>query len=83
MRDYCYLHKYWIDHNFGTGKTYTTTMLKAVEAKWKDEWTLKQIIWMEKRYNKLFRITLKYKEELMGITNPESASNLESTIANS
>ena len=33
LRDYWYLHGYWIDHNFGTCKTCITTMLKAVEAK--------------------------------------------------
>ena len=32
VRDYCYLHGYWIDYNFGTGKSRRTTMLKAVEA---------------------------------------------------
>ena len=83
VRDYCYSHEYWIDHNFGTGKTRTTTMLKAVKAEWNDEWTLEQIIWVERRYDKLSRITRKRKQELTGITNSESIGNLESTTANS
>ena len=82
VRDYCYLHGYWIDHNFGTGTTHTTIMLKAVKAKWKYEWTFEQIIWVEKRYNKLSKITRKRKQELTSITNPDSIGNLKSTAAN-
>ena len=40
LRDYCYMHGFWIDHNFGPGRTRTTIMLKAVEADWHNEWTL-------------------------------------------
>ena len=83
VRDYCYSHGYWIDHNFGTGKTCTTTMLKAVEAEWNDEWTLKQIKWVEKRYKKLSRITHERKQELTGIINPDFTSNLEPSTEDS
>ena len=82
VRDYCYPHGYWIDHNFGTGKTRTTTMLKAVKAKWNDEWTLEQIKWVEERYNILSKTTRKCKQELTGIINFNSAGNLGSTAAN-
>ena len=82
VRGYCYPHGYWIDHNFGPGRTRTTVMLKAVEAEWNDEWTLEQIKWVEKHYDTLSRITRKRKQELTGITNFESAGNLESTTAN-
>ena len=57
VRDYCYPHGYWIDHNFGTGRTRTTTMLKAVEAEWNNKWTLEQIKWVEERYDILSRTT--------------------------
>lgn len=33
LRDYCYPHKYWINHNIDTHGTHITTMLKAVKAK--------------------------------------------------
>ncbi len=32
VRDYCYPYGFWIDHNFGSDKNRTTTMLTAVEA---------------------------------------------------
>ena len=57
-------------------------MLKTVKAKWNDEWTLKQIKWVEERYNILSRTTRKRKQELTGIINFNSAGNLGSTAAN-
>ena len=32
IRDYCYPHGFWIDHNFGPGKTRTIVMLEAIAA---------------------------------------------------
>ena len=32
VRDYFYLHEFWIDHNFGLDKTYKTAILKAITA---------------------------------------------------
>ena len=57
-------------------------MLKAVEAKWNNKWTLEQIKWVEERYDILSKTTRKRKQELTGITNFESAGNLGSTAAN-
>ena len=71
LRDYCYMHGYWIDYNFGPGRTRTTTMLKALEAEWYDTWTLDQIKWVWSRYKTLSPHTLERKQELMQIgTNP-------------
>ncbi len=36
VKDYCYPHGFWIDHNFGPGRTRTTAMLEAVAAEWYD-----------------------------------------------
>ncbi|MCJ1422188.1 hypothetical protein MMC29_000067 [Sticta canariensis] len=70
LRDYCYAHGYWIDHNFEDGKTRASTMLKAVKADWHNKWTMEQIKWVEKRYNVLSKMTIKRKQELIGITSP-------------
>lgn len=62
VKDYCYPHGYRIDHSLGPGRTCTDAMLKAVvEVNWNDEWTLKQIRWVEARYDTLFRFTCKRK----------------------
>ncbi len=37
VRDYCYPHGYWIDHNLCPGRSHTTNMLKAVEADWNNK----------------------------------------------
>ena len=34
LRDYCYIHEFWIDHDFGNGSTRASTMLQAVKADW-------------------------------------------------
>ena len=69
LRDYCYMHGYWIDHNYGPGRTPITTMLKSLEAEWYDTWTLDQIKWVENRYKTLSPHTLKCKQELMDVAN--------------
>lgn len=30
IKDYSYLHNYWINHNFVLGKTYVTIIIKAI-----------------------------------------------------
>ncbi len=57
VRDYCYPHGFWIDHNFGPSRNCTTTMLTAVEADWNNKWSLEQIEWVEERYQSLSRTT--------------------------
>lgn len=52
-------------------------MLEAVAAEWYDEWTLEQIQWVERHYKALSRITRDRKQELTGISDVNSASNLE------
>ncbi len=76
IRNYCYPNGYWIDHDFGPGRTHTTVMLKAVEADWNNKWTLEQIKWVEERYDTLSRTTRKRKQQLTGIPNLDSPSNL-------
>ncbi len=80
--DYCYLHGFWVDYNFGPGRNCTTTMLKAVEADWNNKWTLEQIEWVEERYHSLSRTTRKQKQQLTGIPNSDSTSNLETNTQN-
>ena len=43
LRDYCYAHGFWIDHDYGNGKTRDSTMLQAVKADWHNKWTIDQI----------------------------------------
>lgn len=83
VKDYCYPHGFWIDHNFGPGRTCTTVMLKAVDSEWNNKWTLEQISWVEDRYSTLSRITRKRKQEHTGIPNLDCPSHLEPNIANS
>lgn len=61
VKENCYLHEYQIDHNFGIGKTYITTMVKAVKAKWNEKYILKQIKWVVERYNILSKTICKGK----------------------
>ncbi len=69
IRDYCYPHGFWIDHNFGPSRTYTTTMLEAIAANWYDEWILKKIEWVEEHYHFLSRITCQCKQKLNDTSN--------------
>ncbi len=76
IREYCYSHGFWIDINDGS-ETFTNAMLEAIAADWYDEWTLKQIKWVEKRYHALSTVTRQCKQELTGIPNVDSVSNPE------
>lgn len=58
-------------------------MLKAVEAYWNDKWTIEQVKWVERQYKTLSSITRERKQELTGIPNFNSASNLGPNTANS
>ena len=80
IKDYCYLHKFLINYNFGPNKTYIPTMLEAIRAEWHDEWILRQIKWVEKHNHALSIITRQCKQELIGIPNFGSATNLETNI---
>ena len=68
VRDYCYMHRFWINHNNGPNRTHTTFMLKVVDNKWNNKWTLEHISCIEKCYNHILsRTTCKCKEDLTGI----------------
>lgn len=43
VRNYCYLHKYWIDYNFAPVRTCATTMMKTINKEWNNKWSLEQI----------------------------------------
>ena len=88
LRDYCYAHGFWIDYDFGNGKTRASTMLQAVNADWHDKWTMEQIQWVERRYHNLFPMILERKQELIGATNsltntanPSIASTVPATLS--
>lgn len=83
VKDYCYPHGFWIDHNFGPGRTPTTVMLKAIDSEWNNKWTLEQISWVEDRYSTLSIITRKRKQEHTGIPNLDCPGHLEPNTANS
>ncbi len=80
FRDYCYLHRFWIDINLNFNKTCNTAMLEAVTAKWKNKWSLEQIKWVEECYHSLSRATWKQKQQLTGIPNSDFASNPKTNI---
>ena len=52
-------------------------MLDTIASNWYDEWTLKQIVWVEKRYHTLSTVTRQRKQELTGTYHLDSASNPE------
>ena len=79
IREYCYPYGFWIDVNNGS-ETFTTAILEVIAADWYDEWTLKQIKWVEKRYHTLSTVTRQRKQELTSISNVDSASNPETNI---
>ena len=67
IREYCYSHGFWIDVNNDTD-TFTIGMLDTIVSDWYDEWTLKQIVWVEKRYHTLSTVTRQCKQELLAPT---------------
>ena len=69
VKNHCYLRGFWINHNFGPGRTLTTVMLKTVDSKQNNKWTLEQISWVKDRYSILLIITCKYKQQYTGIPN--------------
>ncbi len=81
LSHYCYTHGYWIDHNFGNGRTRATNMLKAIQSEWNNKWTLDQIKWVEDRFSTMSRITRKRQLELTAPTTSNVVS--ETTIAHS
>lgn len=79
VRNFYYMYKYWIDHNFGLSKNQTITILKAVEVNKNNELTLKQIKQIEQQYNILSKIIYQYKQKLTSTPNFNSTSNPEFT----
>ncbi|MCJ1429402.1 hypothetical protein MMC29_007316, partial [Sticta canariensis] len=65
VKDCFFPRGYWIDQNYGPGRSRQAIMVKAVAAEWWDnEWTLSQIQWVEEHYGALSRMTRKRKQEL-------------------
>lgn len=56
-------------------------MIKAVNEKWNNKWSLKQINQVKKRYNNLSKTTCKRKQKLTDIV--DLASNFVPNMANS
>jgi hypothetical protein len=84
LKNFCYTHDYWINHNFDADRIKIITMLNVIQFDdWNDIWTLNQIKWVEKRYEILSRIIKKWKHELTDISNLDDVtiyfreSNLE------
>lgn len=34
IKNYCYLHRFWIEHSFGLSRNYTTAILTAIKTNW-------------------------------------------------
>jgi hypothetical protein len=64
LRNFCYVHDVWIDHNFEFDRIKVSIMLNIIRFEWNDEWTANQIKWNEKRYEILSRIVQQRKHEL-------------------
>lgn len=81
FRNYCYLHRFYINLNLYLDKTWNTILLKAVVAKWNigRVWNkLNEMI----RYHSLSRHTRKHKQQLNDIFKFCFASNFEINIEN-
>lgn len=37
VKDYCYPNGFWIDHNYGAGRSRGALMLKSIKAEWNDK----------------------------------------------
>ncbi len=84
LKNFCYTHDYWINHNFDVDRIKIITMLNVIRFDdWNDIWTLNQIRWVEKRYEILSRVIKKWKHELIDTSNLDDVtiyfheSNLE------
>jgi hypothetical protein len=69
LRDFCYVHDFWINHNFEFDRIKISIMLNVVHVEWNNVWTFDQIKWIENRFEILFRLTRKRKHELDDISN--------------
>lgn len=70
IRKYCYTHGYWIDHNFTSGITRSTTMVKAIKSENYENWTMDQIRFVERQYRNeslSVAVALRKQELLSGI----------------
>lgn len=72
-RDYCYLLKYWINHNFGLSWTHATTIIEAINKDWNNKWSLEQINQIKEHYYILSKTTCERKTELIGIPNLDNS----------
>jgi hypothetical protein len=43
LRNFCYFHDFWINHNFESERTKIIIMMKTIQFEWREMWTLDQI----------------------------------------
>ncbi len=77
--NYCYSHEYWMNYN--NLRQMSRNFLKTIDIddEFYENWTLNQIQWIEKKYEYLFRMIRKRKQNLTSIS--ESQSNDEDNIS--
>ncbi len=63
LRNFCYVHDFWINHNFEFDRIKINIMLNVIYAEWNNIWTFDQIKWIENWFEILSRFTRKRKHE--------------------
>jgi hypothetical protein len=64
LRNFCYVHDFWINHNFELDRIKINIMLNVIHVEWNNVWTFDQIKWVENRFEILSRVIKKWKHEL-------------------
>jgi hypothetical protein len=63
LRNFCYVHDFWINHNFEFDRINVNIMLNVIHVEWNNVWTFDQIKWIENRFETLSRVIRKRKHE--------------------
>ncbi len=63
LKNFCYVHDFWINHNFEFDRIKINIMLNVIHVEWNNVWTFDQIKWIESRVEILSRLIRKRKHE--------------------
>ncbi len=77
VREYCYTHEFWLKETSATG------MLQAINSDFYEDWFMKQIRWVEKRYNRLSDKMMKRKLHLIIFAQQQQLNQSVPAIASS
>jgi hypothetical protein len=77
LRNFCYVHDVWINHNFKFDRIKISIMLNIIRFDWDEKRTSIQIKWIENRFKTLFRVIKKRKHEFDDIFNFDDATTYD------